>query len=190
MITRNGIVIAAMLLALASPLMAQRPRNSDKQGAAPVDYRPKPSSTEEFNAFQALNAETNPTNKIALADQFLTTYPNSQLAGFVQRFRMQAFTMQGKYKEAVAAGEAGLALETKYLENLIAKADADAAAAKNSKEKRDKNAPPPIDKNSDAFKALVDDTEKAMMYYYQNIMSSYQSLNDAPKTIEWAQKAL
>jgi tetratricopeptide (TPR) repeat protein len=199
MMTRKGIAIAAMLLALAvsTPLMAQRPRNADagQRGAPPVDYRPKASSAEEFTAFQALNTETNPTKKIELADTFLTTYPNSQLAGFVQRFRMQAFTMLGKYKEAVAAGEAGLALETKYLENMIAKADADAAAAKNvdKNKKPDKNAPPPpppVDKNSDAFKALVDDTEKAMMYYYQNIMTSYQSLNDASKTIEWAQKAL
>jgi tetratricopeptide (TPR) repeat protein len=201
MMTRKGIAIAAMLLTLAvsTPLMAQRPRNADaagQRGAPPVDYRPKASSAEEFGAFQALNTETNPTKKIELADTFLTTYPNSQLAGFVQRFRMQAFTMLGKYKEAVAAGEAGLALETKYLENMIAKADADAAAAKSAKDdkkKQDKNAPPPappVDKNSDAFKALVDDTEKAMMYYYQNIMTSYQSLNDAAKTVEWGQKAL
>ncbi len=203
MMTRKGIAATAMLLALAvsSPLMAQRPRNADagQRGAPPVDYRPKASSAEEFSAFQALNAETNSANKITLADQFLTTYPNSQLAGFVQRFRMQAFTMQGKYKEAIAAGEAGLALETKYLENLLAKADAEAAAAKtttNSKDKdKDKNknaaaTPPPIDKNSDAFKSLVDDTEKAMMYYYQNIMTAYQSLNDAAKTIEWGEKAL
>jgi hypothetical protein len=201
MITRKGIGLSAMLLTLVvSPLMAQRP--NPRNGAAgqrgappPVDYRPKASSAEEFAAFQALNAETNPANKVTLADQFLTTYPNSALAGFVQRFRMESFTRLGKYKEAVAAGEAGLALETKYLDDLIAKADAEAAAAKNApKDKKpDKNAPPPpppIDKNSDAFKALVADTQKAMMYYYQNLMSNYQSLNDAPKTIEWAQKAL
>ena len=51
-------------------------------------------------------------------------------------------------------------------------------------------APPPIDKNSDAFKSLADNTEKAMMYYYQNLMSDYQALNDASKTIEWGEKAL
>src|SRR5689334_1601273 len=134
MMTIKGVALSATLLALAvsSPLMAQRPRNGDaagQRGAPAVDYRPKAQSAEEFAAFQALQAENNAANKITLADQFLTTYPNSQLAGFVQRFRMQAFTAQGKYKEAVAAGEAGLALETKYLENLIAKADADAAAA-------------------------------------------------------------
>ena len=148
-------------------------------------------------AFDALQKEPNPANKITLADQFLTTYPNSNLAGFVQRFRMDSFTRQGKYKEAIAAGEQGLALETKYLEMMIAKADADAAAAKNNNNKDNKKdnknappAPPPIDKNSEAFKTLVENTEKAMMFYYQNIMSNYQQLNDAAKTLEWAQKAL
>ena len=204
MITRKSVAVAAMLLALAvcRPVLAQRPRNADAAGQrgaapAPVDYRPKAANPEEFTAWQALNAEANPANKITLADQFLTTYPNSQLAGYVQRFRMQSFTMLGKYKEAVAAGEAGLALETKYLENLIVRADSEAAAARSVPPNNNKNAknapppgPPPIDKNSDAFKMLADDTEKAMMYYYQNIMSSYQSLNDATQTIEWAQKAL
>jgi tetratricopeptide (TPR) repeat protein len=208
MINRKGIALAAMLLTIVvySPLMAQRPsgnpRNADARGGqrgagpAPVDYRPKAQSPEEFQAFQAINTEASPANKVTLADTFLTTYPNSNLSGYVQRFRMEAFTRLGKYKEAVVAGEAGLNLEMKYLESLIAKADAEAAAAKNApkdNKKPDKNAPPPpapIDKNSDAFKQLVDETNKAMLYYYQNLMSNYQSLNDAQKTIEWAQKAL
>jgi tetratricopeptide (TPR) repeat protein len=202
MITRKGVAVSAMLLTLtlSGPLMAQRPprnANAGQQAAPPVDYSPRPQSQEEFMAFDAMNKEPNPANKITLADQFLTTYPNSNLAGFVQRFRMDAFTRMGKYKEAIAAGEQGLALETKYLENLIAKADAEAAAAKNApkddKKKDNKNAPPappPIDKESPAFKQLTDNTEKAMMYYYQNLMSNYQQINDAAKTIEWAQKAL
>jgi len=206
MINRKGIALAAMLLTFVvySPLMAQRPnpRNAnDAKGGQPaaapaVDYRPKASSPAEFQAFQAINMEPNPANKITLADTFLTTYPTSALAGYVQRFRMESFTRLGKYKDAVAAGEAGLTLEMKYLEDLIAKADAEALAAKNApkdNKKADKNAPPPpapIDKNSDAFKALVADTNKAMLYYYQNLMSNYQSLNDAVKTMEWAKKAL
>ncbi len=205
MITRKGIALAAMLLTISinSPLMAQR-RNADankggQRGAAPVqvNYSPAPSTPEESQAFSAIQNDPGQGKKIELADAFLAAYPNSQLAGYVQRFRMEAFTRLGKFKEAVAAGEQGLALETKYLENMIAKADAEAAAAKNApkddKKKQDKNAPPPpppIDKNSDAFKNLVDQTEKAMLYYYQNLMSNYQALNDAPKTIEWAQKAL
>src|SRR5262245_56031512 len=199
MITRKGVALVAMLLTLtlSSVLMAQRPRNANSgQPAAPPDYTPKPQSQEEFMAFDALQKEPNPANKITLSDQFLTTYPNSNLAGFVQRFRMDSFTRLGKFKEAIAAGEQGLALETKYLETMIAKADEDAAAAKNNNNKDNKNnknappAPPPIDKNSEAFKTLVENTEKAMMFYYQNIMSNYQQINDAAKTLEWAQKAL
>jgi len=193
MITKKGLALGAILLTLAvgGRLMAQR-RNADvagQRGNAP-DYSPKAASQEEFVAFQAIQSEANPSNKITLADQFLTKYPTSQLAGYVQRFRMESFSKTGKFKEAAAAGEAGLALEKKYFEDLIAKADEQAAAAKNSKQKPDKNAPPPINKNSDAFKTLADATEKSMMYYYQNLMSDYQALNDAPKTIEWAEKAL
>src|SRR5579884_552823 len=29
-----------------------------------------------------------------------------------------------------------------------------------------------------------------MMYYYQNLMTAYQNLNDAEKTVEWGRKAL
>src|SRR5437868_2172919 len=98
MINRKGIALAAMLLTTVvyTPLMAQRgnPRNGDaaaaqrggQRGPVPLDYRPKASSPEEFTAFQAINTETNPANKVTLADQFLTTYPTSNLAGYVQRF--------------------------------------------------------------------------------------------------------
>src|SRR5581483_1796170 len=116
MITRKGVAFAAMLLTLtiSAPLMAQRRNaNEGKAASGPDAYAPKPASEAEFKAFQALQSETNPTNKIALADQFLTTYPNSQLNGFVQRFRMESYSKLGKFKESAAAGEAGLALETK-----------------------------------------------------------------------------
>src|SRR5215467_7971448 len=197
MITKKGIALSAMLLAfsVSAPLMAQRRNANEGKAAAatngPDAYAPKAQSQEEFKAFQALQTEASPANKITLADQFLTTYPSSQLAGFVQRFRMESFTKMGKFKEAAAAGEAGLDLETKYLEGLLAKADEQAKAPKDKKSK-DKNNKDElvIDKNSDAFKGFVDNTEKAMMYYYQNLMSDYQALNDAPKTIEWAKKAL
>jgi tetratricopeptide (TPR) repeat protein len=199
MINKKGIALAAMLLTLtiSGPLMAQRRNGNDAQqgqrGNGPDVYAPKPATPEEQKAFAALQAEQSPTNKVALADTFLTTYPNSQLNGYVQRFRMESFGKLGKYKEAAAAGEAGLALEVKYFEGLNAKADEQKNAPKDKKsknDKNDKNAEPVIDKNSDAFKAFADNTEKAMMYYYQNLMSDYQALNDAPKTIEWAKKAL
>src|ERR1051326_3497112 len=127
MITRKGIALAAMLLSLAvsAPLMAQR-RNAteaQKAPAGPDMYAPKAKNQDEFKAFAALQNEPNPANKITLADQFLTTYPDSELGGFVQRFRMESFSKLGKFKEAAAAGEAGLALEMKYLDGLYKKAE-------------------------------------------------------------------
>src|SRR5215467_13557485 len=101
MITKKGMALAAMLLAfsVSAPLMAQRRNANEGKAAAangPDAYAPKAQSQEEFKAFQALQTEASPTNKITLADQFLTTYPNSQLAGFVQRFRMEYFGKVGK----------------------------------------------------------------------------------------------
>ena len=191
MMTRKGTALIAFALALvvSQPLMAQR-RNQQQQQGQGRNYAPAPANQDELNAFQAINSETNPANRITLADQFLQKYPNSQLRGFIQRFRMDAFAKSNKPKEAIAAGEDGLAFEINYLQNLINKADAESGGSKDKKnDKKDKN-DQPIDKNSPEFKNFVDETQKAMMFYYQSIMSSYQQLNDAPKTIEWGEKAL
>src|SRR5215471_2273946 len=169
MITKKGVALAAMLLtvAIGTPLMGQKRNGNEAPPAAsgPDMYAPKPGSAEEAKAFSALQSEPNPANKVTLADQFLTTYPSSQLAGYAQRFRMESFTKLGKYKEAAAAGETGLSLEMKYMESLIAKADEQAAAAKNSKDKNKNNKDAKevvIDKNSAAFKGYAENTQKAM----------------------------
>jgi tetratricopeptide (TPR) repeat protein len=187
MITRRGIsfvvLIAALILGQSSLTVGQNPRNQ-QQAQAPA-IGPKFSSEPEQTAFQAVQNEANPATRITLADTFLTTYPNSELAFYVHRFRMEAFTRSGNAKEAIAAAETALDLETKFLEKLTAQADADA-----NTRNRPRNAPPPIDKNSAAFKAFADQTQKSKLYYYQNIMNSYQQLNDAPKTLEFGEKAL
>lgn len=217
MIIRKGpafvAIIAALTLSLSALGAGQR-RNQQQQQQqrgqaapqAPQPVGPKAASREEAAAFDAVQKEQTAATKVTLCDNFLTTYPNSQLTGYIQQFRMDALTRVGRHKEAVAAGEAALNFEIKFMEDLLKKADADAEAAKaaaNSKDKdkdkdkkndkkNDKNAPPPppLDKNSPEFKAFVDDTERRMLYYYQAIMNSYQQLNDAPHTIEYAEKAL
>src|SRR5579864_4209214 len=123
-----------LTLIVSAPLMAQRRNSKD---AVKEDYNPKPASQEEYAAFNAINGETDSAKKVALGDQFLTTYPNSQLIGLVQRIRMDSLLAQRKYKEAAAAGEAGLNLETKYMQDLIAKAD-EQEQAKMEKKKLDK----------------------------------------------------
>ncbi len=197
MITRKGIALAAMLLtlSLSAPLMAQRTGGGGGQRGGPVDYSPKPKSQAELDAYQALVKDPNPATKLSGADAFLTTYPNTDLVGFVQRLRIDALMRLGKPKDAISAAETGLAFETKFLENLIKKADDQAEAAKDPKNKNakvDKNAPPQqiIDKNSEAFKKFGSDTENDLMVYYQALMAGYQQLNDAAKVIEWGEKAV
>ena len=194
MINKKGIALAAMLLTLTitAPLMAQRRNGNDAQKSSngPDAYAPKPGSAEEAKAFNAIATEQDPAKKVTLGDQFMTTYPSSPLKGQVQRLRMDGLMKQRQYKLAAAAAEDGLALETKYMEDLIAKADDQAKNSKDKKSKdKDKNEVV-IDKNSDGFKAFADNTEKVLMYYYQNLMQAYQALNDAPKAVEWGQKAL
>jgi tetratricopeptide (TPR) repeat protein len=191
MMTKKAMTVAAIALTLVfgQTLSAQR-RNQDReqeQAEAQQPLGPLANTPEELTAFQALQKEANHANRITLADAFLAKYPTSELTGFVHRLRMESFGQQRRYREAVAAGEAGLAAEIKFMESMIARADAD---ARTNNRNRDRNAPPPIDKNSEAFKKFAADTERAMMYYYQNIMNNYQQLNDAPKIIEWGEKAL
>ncbi len=191
MMTKKGITFAVIALTLAlgqTALQAQR-RNQDREQAqaAPVFIGPQATSQAELDAFQALQKETIAATKLTLADAFLAKYPMSEMVGWIYRIRMESLGQQRKYAEANAAAESGLAAEIKFMETVIARADAD---AKVDPKKRDKNAPPLIDKNSDAFKKFGADTEKAMMYYYQNIMNNYQQLNDAPKIIEYGEKAL
>lgn len=208
MIIRKGPAFLAILIALTLSLSAlgagQRRNQQQQRGAQPqaatgnANVGPKAASKEEFEAFQAVASEQTPSVKVQKGDEFLSKFTNSQLIGYVQRFRMEALSRLGKHKDSVAAGETALNFEIKFMEELLKKADADAAAAKEeTKDKKkdkdkdkDKNAPPPLDKNSEQFKAYVDETEKAMLYYYQSIMNSYQQLNDAAHTIEYAEKAL
>src|SRR5206468_10779465 len=108
--------------------------------AAPGAQRLGPSAAtkQEADAFEAARSETDPAKKLALSDTFLSKFPDSQLTGYIQRFRMETLNKMGKTKEAIAAGEAGLAFEIKFMEDLIKQADAAAADSKDSKDKKDK----------------------------------------------------
>jgi tetratricopeptide (TPR) repeat protein len=188
MIIRRGTGLAALIAAvvLSLPVQAagQARRNNQEQAQGP-SYLPSAETQPEFEAFTAVQNETNPATRITLGDTFLTTFPNSQLAGFVNRFRMEAFNRLNRPRDAVAAAEAALAMETKYVADLTARADADAA-----QRNRPRNAAPPVDKNSAAFKTMLTEMDKGKLYYYQNLMTGYQALNDAPKSIEYGEKAL
>ncbi|PYS53924.1 MAG: hypothetical protein DMG13_10410 [Acidobacteria bacterium] len=203
---RTGTAFGGVVLALTFSLVAlsagqrrnqQQQQQQRGQTDGPQRLGPIAATKQEADAFEAVRIETDPAKKLVGSDAFLSKFPDSQLTGYIQRFRMETFTRTGKPKEAIVAGEAGLAFEIKFMEDLIKQADAAAAEASDSKDKKDKDKDKDkdknavkLDKNSPEFKTFAEETEKAMLYYYQSIMTSYQQLNDAAKTIEYGEKAL
>ena len=97
-------------------------RNRDREAAQQQNYAPKFASEDEQKMFAATQSP-DPGAKLAAADAFLAKYPNSQLAGYANRFRMESYVAQGKFKEALDAGEIGFQLESKYVEDLIKQAE-------------------------------------------------------------------
>jgi tetratricopeptide (TPR) repeat protein len=187
MINKHAVLVAAMLAVLTSATVVDaQQRNRDREAAAATqNLAPVPASQAEADAYNAINAAADPAAKVATVDTFLTTYPMSQLSGFANRQKMTALIALGRFREAVAAGEAGLAFETTYVENLIKRADADAA----NTGQRDRNAPPPLDKNAPAFQQFLQDTQGVFLFYYQNLMNAAQQMDDAAKTVEFAEQA-
>jgi tetratricopeptide (TPR) repeat protein len=47
-----------------------------------------------------------------------------------------------------------------------------------------------LDKNSPQFQTYMNQSEQRILALYQAVIQSYQQLNDAPKMLEWGEKAL
>ncbi len=177
---------SALLMALLALILCTSMLSAQKKDAQQIG--PAPGSQAEYEDFMKVQQSPDPNAQLTMADKFLTTYPESQLTGFIHRTRMQAFGRMNKAKEAIAAGEAGVAIEVKYLEDLVKKADADEQLIKAKKAKKgDKNV---IDKNANEYKAFLAESEKVILFYYQSLMNNYQMINDSAKTMEYAEKAM
>src|SRR5438128_11192399 len=112
MIMKKGPAFAALIIALTlslSALAAGQRRNQQQQqqkqpeAQAAPGIGPQAQSKGELDAFVAVQNEQNPANKAALADAFVSKYPNSELVGFAHVFRLTAYSQLGKFKESVAA---------------------------------------------------------------------------------------
>lgn len=154
---------------IAEAQRRNRDKEDDKKKEPEVVLQPRPSGKEEFDAFQAIQNDQNPSTRVPLADAFLAKYPTSELNGFVQRFRMEALSRTGKHKEAIAAADAAMKFELDFY---------------NKKDQTVAN------KNTEEWKKFMSEAAQARLYYLQNQMNSYQQLNDAPKTVETAELIL
>src|SRR5262249_5163526 len=153
---------------------------------------PVPQSKDEADAFNALQKEQAPDKKIELAEAFVAKYPTSDFVQYAQMFRVSGYGQLGKHKETIAAAEQAIDATVKFGEKLVAKADSDAKLTDKDKEnikKKDKNAVF-LDKDSPQFATYMNQSEQRILAFYQSIVQSYQMLNDAPKMMEWGEKAL
>src|SRR5207248_5975577 len=153
---------------------------------------PVPQSKDEADAFTNLQKEQDPAKKVELAEAFVAKYPNSDFVQYAHTLRLSAYSQLGKPKESIAAAEQAIDTTIKFGEKLVAKAEADAKLSDKDKEalkKKDKNTVF-LDKNSPQFQAFMNQSEQRILAFYQAIIQSYQQLNDAPKMMEWGEKAL
>jgi len=153
---------------------------------------PAAQSKDELDAFVALQNEQNPAKKIELADGFIAKFPNSDFIAYAQTFRVGAYGQLSKPKETIDAAQLAIDSTIKLGEKLVAKADADSKLTDKEKEalrKKDKNVVF-LDKSSPQFQAFMNQSEQRILAFYQTIVQGYQQLNDAPKMMEWGEKAL
>jgi tetratricopeptide (TPR) repeat protein len=202
MTTRKGPAFWALLFALivGTSAFGQGRRNQQQQqqqqqplqvpqqqGVGPVAQ-----SKDEAEAFNNLQKEQAPDKKVQLADAFIAKYPNSDFLQFAHMFRLSAEGQLGNPKEAIVSAQAAIDATIKFGEKLVAKADADSKLTDKDKEnikKKDKNAVF-LDKNAPQFGQFMQQSEQRILAFYQSIIQSYQQLNDAPKMMEWGEKAL
>jgi hypothetical protein len=200
---RKGTALLALTLAISMPALAvgrqqqvtgRRNQQKEQQAApaAPQNVGPLAQSKDELDAYMGLQNEQNPGKKIELADAFIAKYPNSDFVQYGHSIKVTAFNQTGNPKEAVASAEKAIDSIIKFGEKLVAKAEADAKLTDKEKEalrKKDKNAVF-LDKTSPQFQAFMNQSEQRILLLYQTVIQDYQQLNDAPKILEWGEKAL
>src|SRR5438309_598668 len=199
---KKGPAIWVILIALTLSLpvvsagqrrnQQQQQQQQQQQGQGQQGIGPQVKSKDEADAFNTLQMEQNPAKRVELAEAFVAKFPDSEFVSYAHTFRVTAYSQLGKHKESAAAAEQAIDTTIKFGEKLVAKADADAKLSDKDKEnlkKKDKNAVF-LDKNSAQFQGFMGQSEQRILAFYQAIIQSYQQLNDAPKMMEWGEKAL
>src|SRR5437588_378509 len=95
-----------------------------------------------FTHMEFVNLKEN-CRMIAMAEEFISKFPTSDLAATAQMIRFVSYSQLQKHKEAVAAGEQAIDATVKLGEKLVTKAEADSKLTekeKNDVKKKDKNA--------------------------------------------------
>jgi tetratricopeptide (TPR) repeat protein len=206
MIGNKGPALSAVIIALTLSFSASGAgqRRNQQAGPSALDQLNQPQQTqkqqtviqiaskEEGDAYNATIKEQDPAKKIAMAEEFISKYPSSDLDATAQMIRFVSYSQMGKHKEAVAAGEQAIDATVKLGEKLVAKADADSKLSEKERDavkKKDKNVVF-IDKNSPVFQTFMNNADRQILAIYKQIIQEYQALADMPKAFEWGEKAI
>jgi tetratricopeptide (TPR) repeat protein len=84
-----------------------------------IGAQPKAKSQKELNAFNEVVQAPTPDGKIAAADNFVTSYPDSQLRGLVLTAAAQAAQQKGDSAKAITYGETALEADPKSYQAML-----------------------------------------------------------------------
>src|SRR5579862_3158954 len=208
MIAKKGPAFwAAVAIALTLSLSAwgAGQRRNQQQGPSALDQLNQQAPTqkqqqqvirietkEEGDAYNTTIKEQDPAKKVAMAEEFISKFPSSDLVATAQMIRFVSYSQLQKHKEAVAAGEQAIDATVKLGEKLLTKADADGKLSEKDRDqvrKKDKNAFF-LDKNSPQFQTFMTTADRQILACYKQIIQEYQALADMPKAFEWGEKAI
>ena len=125
---RSRLTICALLL-VATATLAQTPATqpgttsqntpapaqaapAPANAQAPTAYKPPQAKTkEEYEAYKAGAALTNPEQVLAAADQFAQKFPDSELKGLLYVQAMNGFAQQNRSDKEIEAGRKAIAID-------------------------------------------------------------------------------
>jgi tetratricopeptide (TPR) repeat protein len=125
-------LISLSLLLAATVAMGQSAPSSvpqqDAQAGAPAapaaQHQPQAKSKEEFEAYNAAAAKTDPAQLEVAADEFAVKYPNSELKELLYIRAMQMYQQQNNSSKVIATGRKSLAINPTNPVALVAVASA------------------------------------------------------------------
>src|SRR5215472_13811459 len=125
------IAIIAVLFAATAVIAQTATTPAPAQGTqpsatptAPAQHQPQAKSTEEYTAYNAAAAKTDPAQLEAAADEFAQKFPNSDLKELLYVRAMNLYQQQNNSAKVISAGRKAIALNANDPVPLVAVASA------------------------------------------------------------------
>lgn len=127
-------------------------------------------SRAEFDAAEAIDAETSPVNRLTMTDDFLTEYPDSELAHQILLTRLQTYVDLKNNQGILTAGQAYVDSENAFFESKTSEID--------------------DPDNTSGYAQFGVDHFTNLTFAYQSLMNASSGLNRPDDTAMYAELAL